>query len=159
MTAPVRPTEIVLGKFLGGLGIVWTTIGLTIVFPLILQVFGASESGSALEWSTVLLGYGGMFLWAATGTAVTMFISSLTDSQLLAAFLSIIVLLLWLLVSALAPGADEPFRSLLKNVSVGTHLDPLMRGVLDLKSLVFFLSAISFFVLLTQRTVEAQRWG
>src|SRR5687768_1639438 len=48
MTSPVRPVEIVLGKYLGGLGVIAATVGLTIVYPLILSFFGASESGAAL---------------------------------------------------------------------------------------------------------------
>ena len=50
MTAPVRPWEIVLGKYLGGVGVIWATLGLTIIFPITLSLFGSSESGTALEW-------------------------------------------------------------------------------------------------------------
>ena len=56
MTTPVRPAELVLGKYLGGLGIIGTALGLTLVFPLMLSAFGSSESGTVLEWPTVLLG-------------------------------------------------------------------------------------------------------
>src|SRR5437879_5870919 len=44
MTTPVRPAEIVFGKYLGGLGIVTATLGVTIIYPLILTAFGWSES-------------------------------------------------------------------------------------------------------------------
>jgi ABC-2 type transport system permease protein len=159
MTAPVRPWEIIVGKYLGGLTLVVSTIGLTIVFPLVLAAFGSSESGSALEWSTVLLGYFGLLLLGATCLAVGMFISALTESQMLAAMLTFAVLLPWYFASGLAQRADEPLRSIVSHVSIMSQLENLMRGVLDIKALVFFASVILLSLFLTHRTVEAQRWA
>jgi ABC-2 type transport system permease protein len=159
MTAPVRPVEIVLGKYLGGLGVIGATLGLTLVFPLILAAFGVSQSGSPLEWSTVLLGYGGLLLWGATCMAVGMFLSSLTESQMLAALLTFVVMLPWMALQGLAQSVEEPLRSILGHLSFGTQLQPMLRGMLEVQSLVFFLSVILFSLLLTHRTVEAQRWA
>jgi ABC-2 type transport system permease protein len=158
MTAPLRPTEIVLGKYLGGVGVMGTTLGLTIAFPLVLQLFGVSPEGQpVLEWSTVLLGYGAILLWGATCIAVGMFLSSLTQSQMLAALLTIVVLVPWWALSLLST-VSEPWRGLFHYLSFSTHLQELMKGVLDVKALVFFASVIFFSLLLTHRTVEAQRW-
>lgn len=159
MTAPVRPWEIVLGKYLGGVGVIWATLGLTIIFPLTLALFGSSESGTALEWSTVALGFGGLLLWGATCLGVGMFVSALTESQMLAAFLTFAVLLPWMLLRGLAQSAEEPWRSIASYLSFSSQLSTLSRGVLDLKALVFFVSVILFSLLLTHRTVEAQRWA
>jgi ABC-2 type transport system permease protein len=159
MTAPVRPVEIVLGKYLGALGVVGASLGLTIVFPIIISMFGASESGSALEWSTVLLGFGGLLLWGATCMAVGMFMSSLTESQMLAAILTFAVLLPWWLLVNLAQTAEEPVRSILGHLSFHVQLQDLMGGVLSLKALVFFASVILFSLFLTHRAVEARRWA
>jgi ABC-2 type transport system permease protein len=161
MTTPVRPIELVLGKYLGGLGIISTALGLTIVFPLILSAFGASasEGGSVLEWPTVLLGYGGVLLWGATCMAVGMFISSLTESQMVAALLTFVVLLPWMLLRGLAQGVEEPLRSFVNYMAFDSQLQNMIVGVLDLKALVFFFSVILFSLLLTHRTVEAQRWA
>ena len=71
LTVPIRPAEIVIGKYLGGLFTIVCTLSVTLVFPIILSVVGSSESGSALEWRTVLLGYGAMLLWGATLQIVT----------------------------------------------------------------------------------------
>lgn len=159
MTAPVRPWEIVLGKYLGGVGVIWATLGLTIIFPITLSLFGSSESGTALEWSTVGLGFGGLLLWGATCLAVGMFVSALTESQMLAAFLTFAILLPWMLLRGLAQSAEEPWRSIANHLSFSAQLSTLSRGVLDLKAPVFFLSVILFSLLLTHRTVEAQRWA
>ena len=157
-TAPVRTIEIVLGKYLGGVGAISATLGVTIVYPIILAIFGASQSGSALEWSTVALGYAALLLWGSVCMGVGMFISALTESQMLAAVLSLAVLLLWTVVGALAPTAEEPWRAVIRYVSFDTQLQNLMIGVLDLKSIVFFVSIVFLTVLFTHRAVEAQRW-
>ena len=159
MTTPVRPIELVLGKYLGGLGIISATLGLTIVFPLILSAFGSSATGAVLEWPTVLLGYGAVLLWGATCMAVGMFISSLTESQMVAALLTFVVLLPWMLLRGLAQGVEEPLRSFVNYLAFDAQLQNMIMGVLDLKALVFFLSVILFSLLLTHRTVEAQRWA
>lgn len=158
MTAPVRSMEIVLGKYLGGVGIITCTLGLTIVYPLLLAAFGASESGSALEWPTVLLGYLGLLLWGATCMAIGMFVSALTESQMVAALVSFAVALVWMLAKSVAPQADEPIRSVLNYIAFDSQLQNLLKGVLDLKPLVFFSSIIVLCLVLTHRALEAQRW-
>ncbi len=159
MTAPVRPVEIVLGKYLGGLGVITATLGITILYPVLLTFFGSSESGTVLEWTTVLLGYGGLLLWGATCMAIGMFLSTLTESQMVAALLTFAVLLPWTMLRGLALGAEEPMRSIITYLSFDAQLQGLLRGVVDLKALVFFFSVIFFSLVLSHRTVEAQRWA
>jgi ABC-2 type transport system permease protein len=158
MTTPTRPIEIVLGKYVGGVGVVVLTLGVTIVFPVILAFIGQGESGSSLEWSTVLLGYGGLLLWGATNMAIGMFVSSLTESQMVSALVSFAIAMGWMLMKSLAPNAEEPLRSVLAYLAFDTQLQNLLKGVLDLKPLVFFSSVIVLFLMLTHRSIEAQRW-
>ncbi len=157
-TAPVRTIEIVLGKFLGGAAVIGATLGVTLIYPLILVAFGASQSGNTLEWSTVALGYGALLLWGAVCMGLGMFISALTESQMVSAVLTFATLLLWTALGALARSTEEPVRGVLKYASFDTHLQNLMRGVLDLKALVFFVSIILLAIVGTHRAVEAQRW-
>lgn len=159
MTAPVRPVEIVLGKYLGGLGIITATLGLTIVFPVMLSLLGSSESGTVLEWGTVLLAYGGLLLWGATCMAIGMFISTLTESQMVAALVTFAVLLPWMLLRGLARATEEPLRSFISHLSFDSQLTGMLRGVLDLETPIFFISVIFFSLLLSHRSVEAQRWA
>lgn len=159
MTAPVRPFEIVLGKYLGAVLMVGITLGITILFPIILALFGTGQSGSAVEWSTVLLGWGGLLLWGATCMAVGMFMSVMTESQMVAAFLTFAVLLPWMLLKGLAQSAEEPLRSIAGYLSFDQQLQPILHGVLDLKALVFFASVIAVTMFFTWRRVEAFRWS
>lgn len=158
MTTPVRSVEIVLGKYLGGVAVISVTLGLTIVYPLILAAFGSSQSGSALEWSTVALGYGGLLLWGATCISIGMFVSALTESQMLAAFITFALLLPWMLIRSVTQSVEEPLKSVINYVSFDSQLQNLMKGVFDVKAVVFFLSVIFLMLLFTHRAVERQRW-
>jgi ABC-2 type transport system permease protein len=69
------------------------------------------------------------------------------------------IVFVWLLIRSVAPNADEPLRSILSYVSFDAQLQNMLKGVLDLKPIVFFTSIISLFLLLTHRSIEAQRWS
>jgi ABC-type uncharacterized transport system involved in gliding motility auxiliary subunit len=88
MTAPITSLEIVLGKFLG-VGLMMVVMSaLPLVFPLILHVYGTSSGpGSAVEWMPVYSGLLMVFLLGLTFAAVGMFVSALTESQIVAAVL------------------------------------------------------------------------
>ncbi len=159
MTTPVRPIEIVIGKYLGALGVISITLGLTIVFPLVLSIFGSGQSGSAVEWSTVLLGYAGLLLWGAACVAIGMFTSSLTQSQGVAAILTFAVLLPWWLLNLLLTKVGEPVRSVVSYLSFSSQLEPMMHGILKVQTPVFFLSIVILSIFLTHRRVEAFRWS
>jgi ABC-2 type transport system permease protein len=158
LTAPVRSLEIVLGKYVGGTVAIWSVLAITFVYPVALAAFGSSESGQAIEWSTVGTGYLALFLWSATCMGIGMFISALTESQMLAAILSLVTLLLWTALGALGRYVDEPFKSMVHYASFDWQLQNLMKGVLDVKSIVFFVSIACLSILFTHRAVEAQRW-
>jgi ABC-2 type transport system permease protein len=159
MTSPVRPFEIVLGKYLGGVIVMSSTVGITIVYPLILEFCGHSAKGTVLDWSTVLTGYVGLLAFIAAAVAIGMFISSLTESQAIAAMITVVVILAWFFLGLAIPYIDDPSaKSVVRYLTSTEHLQDFFRGVIDLKSLVYFGSVILFSLLLTHRTVEAQRW-
>ncbi len=103
MTTPIRPIEIVLGKYLGARGhrgrARWASPSSTPSSSRSWQL----GVGQALEWSTVLLGYLALLLWGATYMAIGMFVCSLTESQMVAAFVSFAVALVWMLIRNIAP--------------------------------------------------------
>lgn len=162
MTAPIRPLDIVVGKYLGGLAIMAVTIGITLLHPVILQLFaGSSGSGGTggIELGSTVSAYLGLFLWAAAAMAMGLFISSLTDSQAVAAIISLLLLLLLWMASSMAGGTEGTMYDVLTSLSASTHLVAFVKGVFDLKDVVYYLSWIVFGLFLTHRAVEAQRWA
>ncbi len=156
LTSPVRSSDIVIGKYLGGLSVVCFMLCLSIGYPLLLSIFGASESGRALDWGVVMSAYVGLFLVAATSVALGLFVSAQTNSPLLAAMVSAVLIFLWMLLRTALP-VDEPWRSVLRSLLIDVQLAPLLKGLIDLSAVVFFCSTAAFFLVLTYATLESQR--
>jgi ABC-2 type transport system permease protein len=156
--APVTSLELVLGKYLGGLLLVWPPLLATLAFPALLSFFGKGESGPALDWVTVLLGHLGLLLWAATCVALGMLWSALTDSPPLAGLATAAVLFPWMLLGNWAQSSERVLRAL-SRFAIEPHLRPLFGGILDGHALVFFASFILLLLFLTYRVLEVRRVG
>lgn len=96
LTAPISVKAIVLGKYLAAVLLFLLTLVITLIHPIILTVLGD------VPWPTVISTYVGYFLLGATLIAISLFISSLTENQIISAIASIGVFLLLLLIDALA---------------------------------------------------------
>jgi ABC-2 type transport system permease protein len=160
MTAPVRPIEIVLGKYLAAVAIMAIMLGLTLVFPLLLQIYGgtAHAGQGPLDWSTILVGYLGMFLLGAAFLAIGLFASSVTESQIVAVIVSFALLLIFFVIGYSSASGEGFWRSALEYVSITNHLENFIRGIIKLQSIVYYLSLVFVGLFLSYRVVEAQRW-
>jgi ABC-2 type transport system permease protein len=158
MTLPVRPLELVLGKYLGTLAVVAGMLGLTLLFPVLLTFVADAGGQSPIDWNTIAVSYLGMFLMSAAFVAVGQFASSLTDSQVVAAVIGFAVLLLVLLVGTLAEGQEGAVQAILRYIALATHLETFISGVIKISDVVYYLSVGFVGLFLTHRVVEAQRW-
>ncbi|NMB74052.1 MAG: ABC transporter permease subunit [Myxococcales bacterium] len=155
LTNPVTPFQIALGKYLASLVVLLVMVLLTLVYPLLVSAY--AEVG-AVAWSTVFTGLLGIFLLGASFTAIGMFVSSLTQSQVVAAFLTFLVLLLlWVVGWA---GADNAglAREILTGLSAIEHIRGFAKGVIDLKDLAYYASLIGLGLFFTHRSIETLRW-
>jgi len=160
MTAPIRSSEIVFGKYLAALGVLAVLIGITALFPALLDTYGTGATGgAAVEWQTVFAALAGLFLCGAAFVAVGLFVSALTESQVVAALITFLVLLLTWVVGWKAADAEGVWKDVLVHLSSVGHLVSFARGVVDLKDLVYFLSIAVLGLFLTHRAVEARRWA
>jgi ABC-2 type transport system permease protein len=151
-TSPVRVAEIVVGKFLAGTLLVTLMVGLTLLYPAILMLYGNPEGG------LVFSGFLALYLTAVAYIAVGNFASSLTSNQIIAAVTALVILLLLFVVSWPAEGSGEQLKAFLTYLSVTEHFSAMARGVIDTKNLVYFASLIGVFLFLNHRAVEAARW-
>jgi ABC-2 type transport system permease protein len=152
LTSPVATWEIVLGKFLGTVAFMTVMIGLTLIYAAILMVYGDPERG------VLLSGYLGLYLLSLTFVAMGMFASSLTENQIIAAVVGLVMMLLLFVIAWPADTAGETLGGVLKYISVTEHSAEMIKGVIDTKSLLYFASMIVGWMFLTQRSVESIRW-
>jgi ABC-2 type transport system permease protein len=152
MTSPLSVTEIVIGKFLGSFVFVFAMVLLTGAYPLILLAYGNPEVG------VILGGFLGLLLLATAFSSVGLLTSSLTENQIIAAVSCLVVLLLLYVISWPAETAGETMGAILKYLSLTEHFAEMVKGVIDTKDVVYFLSVIVLALFLTQRSVESLRW-
>ena len=153
LTAPVTATEIVLGKFLAGFGVVFALIGLSTIYPIATTLF------ADVQWGPLGSAYLGLVFLAAAYVAIGVFASSLTDSIITAGIVSFILsLFLWFIAWSGVVVEDTTMQSVLQHFSVSQHFGQFVRGSLELKSFVFYLSVIFVYCFLAQRVVESHRW-
>ena len=152
LTAPVREYEIVLGKFFSCLLVLAGMLILTLYFPLLLLIFGDPDTGP------ILTSYLGLFLLGSESVAIGIFASSLTPNQIVSAVVAGGILFgLWFLgmVGSLIP---EPLGEILSYFSLSEHFPGFVRGVVDTRDLVYYLSVTAVFLFLSVRSIETERW-
>ena len=160
MTSPVRPIEIVVGKYLAALVVMAVSIGIVAVFPVLLSFFAKGmKGGSAVEWQTVGTVLLGLFLLGAMSMAIGLFVSALTESVIVAALVSLIVLLALWVVTIFTLGAEGPMKELASGLSASDHLMPFLQGRIELKDVVYYLSFVALGLWLTDRAIEGHRWA
>ena len=152
MTSPLTITQIVLGKFLGAFVFVLVMVLLTGVYPLILVLYGNPEPG------VILAGLLALLLLATAFVSVGLLTSSFTENQIIAAVTCLVALLLLYVISWPAETAGATLGAVLKYVSLTEHFGEMVKGVIDTRDLVYFLSITILALFLTQRSVESLRW-
>jgi ABC-2 type transport system permease protein len=153
LTSPIGVNEIVAGKFLGAYAIYLGLLLLTGIVPLILSVY------SSFDWTPVLTGYLGLALLGALFVAIGLLASAVTENQIVAAFLSFgILLLVWLLGGLGSILGDTPLGNAMSYLSFIEHYDRLVRGLLDTRDLLYYLSGLILTLFAAHQVVESHRW-
>lgn len=152
LTNPVRDLEVVLGKFLGAMGFVLVMLVLTLYFPALLFVFGSPDPGP------IATGYLGVLLQAAAFVSIGLAISSTTENQIVAAFLTFAINLILWLSESISQFVGKPLDAVMKYLSITTHFQDFSRGVIDTSHVIFFLSVVAASLFLTYLSLQSRRW-
>lgn len=155
LTSPVSDTAVVAGKFLAALsfmGLFWSSN--------LIYAFALTGLGSPPDWPPVLGAFLGALLVSGLFCAIGLFASSLTSTPILAAFGAMVGSLLVLLLPNLVGLLEWPWLTEeVEAVDVMAHYSrSFLVGVIDTKSVVFFLAGTALFLFLASRAVEAKRW-
>lgn len=152
MTVPLRDFELVGGKYLASLAYLLFLFLCTGLYPLILLFLGKPD------WPVIGLGYLGSYLLGASFMAIGLLASSWTSSQVVAAMITFsLSLVIWLLPAA-GQIFGAPASEILNSLSLISHQENLVRGVLDSTDLLFYFSFILGCLFLSVRSVEVYHW-
>jgi ABC-2 type transport system permease protein len=151
-TYPISDLGALSGKFLACVFILLTMLSGTLPSLLLLEAF------SSLDWGVILSGYLGVVLMGASFIALGIFMSSLTENQIIAAVLSFGFLLLFWLIGWAKVIAGPEFGPVLEQISLVVHLDGFIRGLIDTRDVVFYLVFMFFWLFLTLRFLNSRFW-
>jgi ABC-2 type transport system permease protein len=152
LTSPITDVEIILGKFFGALALYAVMLAVTVIHFGLLFWFGRPE------WKPLLTAYLGLLLFGASFISIGLFISSLTRNQIVAGAATFAVFLLLWIIDWIGASFGPTAENVFKYLSMTGHLDDFIKGVIDTKHLVYYVSFIIFGLFLTARSVDTERW-
>jgi len=150
LSSPVSMTQIVLGKYLGLLGLLGIMLLLTAAMPLSLLL------GGSLDLGKLAAGLLGLTLLLSAVTAIGLFVSTLTPQPAVAAIGTYgLVLFLWLINTA--AGADGKGSELFAWLSLTSHFERLASGLVRSSDLAYYLLLIATFLILAIYRLDSRR--
>lgn len=159
LTSPVSLFGLVMGKFLAAFFVFFCAVLILLVYAVFMSA-AVIKSGNEFAWATFWGNFVGMILMGGVFISVGIFISNLTENQMIAAIGSIganIVLCLFDIISNYIP--VEGIRSVINSLSVFYKYEEFTVGIFSLKNILFFVSLIVIFNFLTMRFIERRRWS
>jgi ABC-2 type transport system permease protein len=152
LTSPVTDFQIIVGKFLGALGLYIAMLLVTMLYIAILFVFGNPE------WRPLIAAYTGLLLMGGAFLSLGLFISSTTDNQIVAGIITFVVFLLLWIVGWFADTAGPTVGPITSYLSITEHFDDFSKGIIDTKHVLYYASLITFGLFLTAKSVDSERW-
>jgi ABC-2 type transport system permease protein len=152
LTLPVEDYQIVLGKFLAGMVLIFVAVILTLVYALTLSGLGSLDFGS------VVAGYVGLLFLGATYLSIGIFTSSLTQNQIVAFITSFMIIFILFMLDKVLIFVPAFLASFLEYLSVDYHFSNLARGVIDSRDVLYFLSLTFLFLFFSVRALSNRKW-
>jgi len=154
LTAPVGVTGIVMGEFLACVSVFGIALLGSLLPALVISFV------SSLNWVTVLGTVFGALLYGGAMISIGVFISSLTQSQIISAIGTFAASMFLLIVDQLSGSVSNAvIAKLIGWISFNSRYTPFTTGVFNVSSIVFFLSVAAVFLFFTARRLESRRWN
>ncbi len=153
-TSPVRETEIILGKFFAALTFLAVILAVSVYIPLLIK------SEGRITGSQIFVGYLGLFLLGSACLAIGVFASTIARQQIVAAALGTAIVVIMILLFQLGTKVDPPMKDVLAELDLWWihYQQGFMKGIFNLKDVIYYVAMTYFFLLLSVKTLEAKRW-
>ena len=154
LTAPINLISLVMGKFLSALIVYALGVAITLVYAIIIATFARPD------WMVICGNIVGMLLLGAALIAIGMFISALTENQVIAAVGGFAACFSLILVDSLSTLVTiDWLSSFISGLSFMVRYDEFTSGILDISNVLFFVSVCAVFIFFTVRVFEKRRWS
>lgn len=154
LTAPISLGGQVFGKFFAAFIMYVLGLSMTIIYAVVLTAY------TSPGWASVLGNYVGLLLVGGAIIAIGLFISTLTESQIVAAIGTYGVVIVVLLIDAVASIVSSSFlQKIIYSISFYARYTEFTQGLFNLEHIIFFISVYAVFIFLTVRVLEKRRWN
>lgn len=152
LTSPVSLFQIVMGKYMGAFVMYAMCSCIFLLYAIVISFFAVPE------WSVIICTFIGLLLFGAALVAIDIFISSLTESTIVAAIVSMAVNLVIYMMTSFANIISIDWISwIIEKINFATYYDAFKYGLLNITDIVFFLSVAGLFIFFTVRVLEKRR--
>ncbi|MFH1652959.1 MAG: ABC transporter permease [Pseudomonadota bacterium] len=150
-TLPIKDRDIVFAKFLASLGLIIVAILFTTPIPLTVSLLGQ------LDWGPVIGGYVGLILLGASYLSICLFLSSITESQIIAFILGVVISFgMFIIGTPIISTGSGILGNFLQYFGLGWHFDSIARGVIDSADIIYYITVITFFLMLNLKALETK---
>jgi len=153
-TLPIKDHELVIGKYLSILSLLFVGLLLTLV-----MLFNLISVGTNIDYGAIFTGYLGLFLAGSVYASMGIFASSLTDNQVVGFIIAIFFVLIFFLIDKMLIFMPNAIAGTIQYLSIDYHLSNISRGVIDSRNLIYFFSMIGLFLLLTIESLSSRKWN
>lgn len=153
ITLPVTSLDVVTGKYIASFISSAVLLVPTLFYVVACVIFGKPDMGP------IIGGYLGAILLAASYSAIGLFASSATKNQIIAFFVGLAICIFLSMLSAFVQLLPAPLVSLCTFLSASSHFDSISRGIIDTRDVIYFISLIALFFVLTVQSVQNARKG
>lgn len=154
-TSPASTWSIVLGKFLAAFTVYILAIAMLLVYCVVFSFYSVTTQ----DWGLIAACFIGILLLGAAIIAIGAFISALTENQIIAAILTFLVSLFLNMTATIAPYLPWTWaQNAFYYISFSSRYYTFAYGLVDLPSVVFFLSVCFLFLFYCVRTIEHRRY-
>lgn len=151
-TWPLRDGELVMGKYIASLIVLFALLLPTLFYTLVIDHY------AVVPWGALMAGYLGVFLLGAAFISLGIFVSTLTENQIISAAITFGCLLIFWVIAWTAAHNTDTFSEILRYVSILRHQDDFAKGVIKTSDIVYYFSFIFFFIFLSLRSLESKKW-
>lgn len=154
LTSPTSLTEIVLGKFLGAFILFAICCSIFLLYAVVIAFFAQPQ------WSVILCTFLGLLLLGGSFIAINVFISSLTESMIVAAVAGMAIgLIIDMMTYFISMISVTWITDILQKINFINYYQNFTYGILSITDIVFFLSVTGLFLFFTVRVLEKRRWS
>ena len=158
LTKPVSDIQIIFAKFLAGFSLVIISLLPTLIY--FYSVYQLGNPPGNIDTGGMWGSYIGLLFLGAGFVSIGIFASSITDNQIVAfilsLFLSAFALFGFDFIYSL--GLFGKFDLFIHSLGISAHYSSMSRGVIDTRDIIYFLSLIAMFIVLTKLTLESRKW-